>query len=89
MSRSLAVYKDMCLSQGIEFSEDKESVTVFGKLRPGKYSVRGDVSSQFISGLMFALPLLENDSIIDIKRLVPRYDGKGACRFRYKNKQNR
>ena len=66
MSRSLAVYKDMCLSQGIEFSEDKESVTVFGKLRPGKYSVRGDVSSQFISGLMFALPLLENDSIIDI-----------------------
>lgn len=66
MSRSLAVYKDMCLSQGIEFTEDKESVTVCGKLRPGKYSVRGDVSSQFISGLMFALPLLENDSIIDI-----------------------
>lgn len=66
MSRSLAVYKDMCLSQGIEFSEDKESVTVCGNLRPGKYSVRGDVSSQFISGLMFALPLLENDSIIDI-----------------------
>ncbi len=66
MSRSLAVYKDMCLSQGIEFSEDKESVTVCGKLRSGKYSVRGDVSSQFISGLMFALPLLENDSIIDI-----------------------
>lgn len=66
MSRSLAVYKDMCLSQGIEFSEDKESVTVCGKLSAGKYSVRGDVSSQFISGLMFALPLLENDSIIDI-----------------------
>ncbi|HAY97449.1 MAG TPA: 3-phosphoshikimate 1-carboxyvinyltransferase [Ruminococcaceae bacterium] len=66
MSRSLAVYKDMCLSQGIEFSEDKESVTVCGNLRSGKYSVRGDVSSQFISGLMFALPLLENDSIIDI-----------------------
>lgn len=66
MSRSLAVYKDMCLSQGIEFTEDKESVTVCGKLSAGKYSVRGDVSSQFISGLMFALPLLENDSIIDI-----------------------
>ena len=66
MSRSLAVYKDMCLSQGIDFTEDKESVTVCGKLSAGKYSVRGDVSSQFISGLMFALPLLENDSIIDI-----------------------
>ena len=66
MSRSLAVYKDMCLSQGIEFTEEKESVTVCGKLTAGKYSVRGDVSSQFISGLMFALPLLEKDSIIDI-----------------------
>ena len=66
MSRSLAVYKEMCLSQGIEFTEDKESVTVCGKLTPGKYSVRGDVSSQFISGLMFALPLLPDDSIIDI-----------------------
>lgn len=66
MSRSLAVYKEMCLSQGIEFSEDKESVTVCGKLTAGKYSVRGDVSSQFISGLMFALPLLGSDSIIDI-----------------------
>ena len=66
MSRSLAVYKEMCLSQGIEFMEDKESVTVCGKLTAGKYSVRGDVSSQFISGLMFALPLLPDDSIIDI-----------------------
>ena len=66
MSRSLAVYKEMCLSQGIEFTEDKESVTVCGRLTPGKYSVRGDVSSQFISGLMFALPLLSDDSIIDI-----------------------
>ena len=70
MSRSLAVYKDMCLSQGIEFTEDKESVTVCGKLTAGKYSVRGDVSSQFISGLMFALPLLEKDSIIDITGAV-------------------
>ena len=66
MSRSLTVYKEMCLSQGIEFTEDKESVTVCGKLTAGKYSVRGDVSSQFISGLMFALPLLEKDSTIDI-----------------------
>lgn len=66
MSRSLAVYKEMCLSQGIEFTENKESVTVCGKLTAGKYSVRGDVSSQFISGLMFALPLLGSDSIIDI-----------------------
>ena len=42
MSRSLAVYKEMCLSQGIEFKEDKESVTVCiiditGAIESGSY----------------------------------------------------
>ena len=66
MERSLSVYADICASTGLEFSQIGESVTVKGKLKAGKYSVRGDVSSQFISGLMFALPLLPNDSVIDI-----------------------
>jgi len=39
-------------------------LTVEGRLTPGEYRVRGDVSSQFISGLMFALPLLDGDSKI-------------------------
>jgi len=66
MQRSLSVYADICKSQGIEFLQNNNSVIVRGKLSAGKYSVRGDVSSQFISGLMFVLPLLSNDSIIDI-----------------------
>lgn len=66
MQRSLSVYADICKATGMEFSQSSESVTVKGKLQAGKYAVRGDVSSQFISGLMFALPLLPNDSIIDI-----------------------
>ncbi len=41
-------------------------LTVEGKLTPGEYRIRGDVSSQFISGLLFALPLLEGDSKIII-----------------------
>ena len=67
MERSLSVYADICKSQGIEFLQRKNCVTLNGRLSAGKYSVRGDVSSQFISGLMFALPLLPNDSIIDIE----------------------
>lgn len=66
MQRSLSVYADICAATGLEFKQNTDSVTVKGRLKAGKYSVRGDVSSQFISGLMFALPLLPNDSIIDI-----------------------
>ncbi len=64
--RSLAVYEDICKEQGIYFKQNGNSLTLKGKLKAGKYTVRGDISSQFISGLMFALPLLENDSIIEI-----------------------
>lgn len=39
-------------------------LTINGRLKPGQYELRGDVSSQFITGLLFALPLLENDSKI-------------------------
>ncbi len=69
-SRSLSVYEELCLEQGIKFIKTKNSVTLKGKLQSGKYSVRGDVSSQFISGLMFALHQLEGDSIIDITGAV-------------------
>lgn len=66
MQRSLSVYEDMCRSQSLLFIKDKNSVTLKGRLTAGRYSVRGDISSQFISGLMFALPLVGRDSIIDI-----------------------
>ena len=64
--RSLSVYEQICTSQGICFEKTSNSVTVKGKLSSGKYTVRGDISSQFISGLMFALSQLEGDSIIEI-----------------------
>jgi 3-phosphoshikimate 1-carboxyvinyltransferase len=46
--------------------EGKLPLTIEGKLEPGEYRIRGDVSSQFISGLLFALPLLDGDSKIII-----------------------
>ncbi len=64
--RSLSVYEQICISQGIYFKQDKNSVTVKGMLSAGKYTVRGDISSQFISGLMFALSQLSGDSVIEI-----------------------
>ncbi len=66
-SRSLSVYEEICKAQGIMFAKTENSVTVKGRLQSGKYSVRGDISSQFISGLMFALSQLPSDSTIEIE----------------------
>ena len=64
--RDLSVFETICASQGIDFVKSKNSVTVKGLLSNGRYTVRGDISSQFISGLMFSLPLLSGESVIDI-----------------------
>ena len=45
-------------------NEGNLPLTIRGKLTPSEYKIRGDVSSQFITGLLFALPLLEGDSKI-------------------------
>lgn len=63
-SRSLSVYEKLCHERGFEYTQTENSLTVCGMLTPGTFHVRGDISSQFISGLMFALPCLDKDSII-------------------------
>lgn len=65
-ARPLGAYADIFSGQGLRFELDENSLTVQGPLRSGEFSLRGDVSSQFISGLLFALPLLQGDSIIHI-----------------------
>ncbi len=66
ISRGISIYEDICKACGISIEYGKDYVRFDGKLRPGTYEVRGDVSSQFISGLFFALPLLDGDSIIKV-----------------------
>lgn len=66
LSRPLGVYEEIAKEQGIFFSNDGEKVTVSGKLRAGLFKVPGDISSQFISGLLFVLPLLRGDSTLEI-----------------------
>lgn len=44
----------------------EDVIAVSGQLLPGEYSLRADVSSQFISGLLFALPLLEGESALEL-----------------------
>ena len=62
--RPLGIYEEIANREGFLFKRSKAGVTVCGKLQSGEYTVPGDVSSQFISGLMFALSKLENNSRI-------------------------
>lgn len=41
-------------------------LNISGKLKSGEYLLPGNISSQYLSGLLFALPLLENDSVISL-----------------------
>ena len=66
MKRPMEVYKDICKKKELVFIEDGNSIVVRGKLTAGSYSVVGNISSQFISGLLFALPLCDGDSTISI-----------------------
>lgn len=57
-----------CLSQnGAEFSSNCLPFNTNGKLKSGDYIISGNISSQYISGLLLALPLLNKDSKIIVK----------------------
>ncbi len=64
MERPLGPYADLCAEQGLTFRKDGTSLHVRGPLRSGTFTLPGSVSSQFVSGLLFALPLLDGDSKI-------------------------
>ncbi len=66
-SRPMNVYTDLLPLHGVEcITCGGLPFEIKGKLRPGVYDVPGDVSSQFITGLLFALPLLDGDSVIHL-----------------------
>lgn len=66
LSRPLGVYAQLCAEQGFAFAQSKAQLQVRGRLEAGRFSLPGDVSSQFITGLLFALPLARGDSVISI-----------------------
>lgn len=64
--RPLGVYEDICKAQGIGFDKGETGLKLDGQLKAAHYQVPGDVSSQFITGLLFALPLLKEDSVLEV-----------------------
>ncbi len=64
MERPLGPYFDIFKEKGISYELKDGELTVGGVLEPGEYRLPGNVSSQFFSGLLFALPLLGGPSAV-------------------------
>ena len=64
MERPQGPYFDLFREKGISYEQKDGVLTVRGHLEPGEYKLAGNVSSQFFTGLLFALPLLEGPSVI-------------------------
>ena len=65
-ARPLGAYEDLCRRQGLLFDRRADSVTLRGPLLADNFQIPGDVSSQFVSGLLFALPLCAKDSTLHL-----------------------
>ena len=62
LERPLEPYFAIFRRQGIAFTQEPEALTVSGRLQAGTFSLPGNVSSQFFTGLLLAAPLLSGES---------------------------
>ena len=65
MERPLGPY-EQALGAQLTFTRGDGTLTVEGRLTAGDFRIPGNVSSQFITGLLFALPLLDGDSTLTL-----------------------
>ena len=64
--RPLAPLDSVLKEHGMTLREDGDLLYCSGQLIGGNYTIAGNVSSQYISGLLMALPLLSGDSILAV-----------------------
>lgn len=69
LERPMSPYFNIFDKEGIEYKLNKDSLEIIKNKRLSQktYRVRGDISSQFITGLLFLLPLMDYDSEIEIE----------------------
>lgn len=66
LERPLTPYFDIMDKQGILYDLSKDTLSICGSFKEHIFTIPGDISSQFISGLLFTAALSENDTIIDV-----------------------
>lgn len=65
-NRPIGALLDTLRSHGLSFSVDSLPLAMEGCLRGGEFRLPGDVSSQYVTGLLLALPRAEQDSVITL-----------------------
>ncbi len=70
MERPQTVYETLCREKGWLFNKSQAGITLCGGLQGGDFSLAGNISSQFITGLLYALPLTGQDSTIALTGTV-------------------
>ena len=73
ISRGIGIYEEL-FSECAKIEKKANEIRIEGKLSPGHYRLAGNISSQFITGLLFALPTLEGDSTVEI---LPPFESRG------------
>ena len=66
MTRPQDVYKKIAEEEKLEFLQTQEGIRISGQLKSADFKVPGNISSQFITALLFVLPLLKEDSTIEL-----------------------
>ena len=66
MERPMEIYELLAQEKNLFYEKHAEGITLSGVLYGGEFSLRGDISSQFVTGLLFALPLAKGDSRITL-----------------------
>ena len=67
--RPLDAYAELCRLRGLHFARGARELTVRGPLTAGHFTPPGNVTSQYVSGLLFALPQLTGDSVIRLREV--------------------
>lgn len=73
LERPMGIYEALCREYGFLFQRNSDSITVCGNLQSGYYALKGNVSSQFITGMILALVYLGEDSVI---RIIPPFESR-------------
>lgn len=68
--RTIDPLGELLRGKGLKVTENEGSIAISGKLEGGNFEIPGNISSQFISGLLFALTLTKDGGSIQIKGIL-------------------
>lgn len=66
LARGIKEYEKLFENSDVKINSDEKSIEISGKLTAGKYEISGEVSSQYTTGMLFALSVLDGKSTLKI-----------------------